>query len=359
MNIITYKPNKSNEEILNYLREHSLSGAVRGNEHYFACPSPACAGVSKLNNFSVDGETGRFHCFRCNLSGIGLRGPRGLLSQCHLTLEPPEPKGKAFSFLPSAKTGLSDLAEKEKKKVESPTKGKAFSFFPSAKTGLRDLAKKEKKKVWISHEKLLELQKRRWDDEVVEYARRRCIPLFCLEDFNAFSLPAGTKPSFLQRPLPAATIFFPHLDAAGDVDHLVYRPVGEYANYLTPGPKPLYLSPERVSEWSEWLVVEEGIWDGLSVCWAGYRAIILLGSCFTQNHNLEVFRGRDVVFLLDSDNNNATEMANALKPLAKRVRIANIPDGDPNDLLMRYPADGVIHLRKIIEGAIEGRESYV
>jgi len=292
-------------------------------EYRVQCPNMNCPSRSKSEThkaFDINKNTANFHCFHCGLSGQGLHGSRGLLAQL-----------ESGAFSPSAlRASLHTDAD--------------WDFFKP----------KEKAQPVMTKDELPSIAQSLCKEAKV-YFTNRGIPEYVYRETDAriFSAPKGTQFKFMKQPLQDFAIFFPVFSEDGEVIHVHYKLIhGGY--YMSPGVKPIYLTkPTALSP----IVVVEGIFDALSVYTAGYRGAALLGHEITENHELSVFEGKQVVLMLDNDvlRSKVDALATALASVASEIKIAEIPteiDGhkikDPNDVLVKA---GLLTLGELIKNA--------
>jgi hypothetical protein len=290
------------------------------------CPNLSCPSRDKgetHKSFDINKHTALYHCWHCGLKGIGLNGPKGLITQL-----------KDGNFIPSATIG------------RIPNDAPIF-FKPKERIEAQPI---------MSREEVGKARAKGICDEAATYFTKRGIPeiVFRDHDLLIFSYPKGKQLSFMKQPLNDTTIFFPVRNDRGEVIHVHYKLInGGY--YMSPGPKPIYLTKEAASSV---IVVVEGVFDALSVYTVGYQGAALLGHEITSNHDLSVFESRNVVLMLDNDEPgklSVEKVALVLASVAKEVRIAEIPaeiDGhkgkDANDILVTAGAE---KLKQIIQEA--------
>ena len=73
-------PNEIAQEAIQWLliERNCLQGKLSGDEQWMQCPFAECAGREKVDNFSINVNSAKWHCQRCKASGIGLEGPKGI-----------------------------------------------------------------------------------------------------------------------------------------------------------------------------------------------------------------------------------------------------------------------------------------
>jgi 5S rRNA maturation endonuclease (ribonuclease M5) len=279
------------------------------------CPSRQKSGTHKA--FDINKETAKFNCFHCGLKGQGLHGSKGLIT----TLE-------SGDFSPSAFSGKQNINveffKPKEKVVAEPVMGK--DELPSIAKAL--------------------------SKEAVAYFVKRGIHEYVYRDtdLRIFSLPVGGQLSFMKQPLSDTAIFFPIRNDEGEVIHVHYKLLhGGY--YMSPGPKPVYQTKKTALND---IVIVEGVFDALSVYTAGYRGVALLGHEITGNHDLNIFKDKPVVVMLDNDDAgkaSVNSVASVLATVASEVKIATIPSElgkDANDVLVMA---GVEKLKEVIQNA--------
>jgi DNA primase len=288
-------------------------------EYRVQCPNMNCPSRGKSEShkaFDINRDTAQYHCWHCGLSGQGLNGPRGLITQL-----------ESGDFFPSANIG------------RIPNEPSNF-FKPEIKL-------KEKAEPVMSREEVGRARAKGICDDSAAYLKeKRGIPETVYRDFDylIFSYPKGKQLSFMKQPLNDTAIFFPVFNDEKEVIHVSYKLLhGGY--YNSPGPKPIYLTKGTPSSI---IVVVEGIFDALSVYTVGYRSAALLGHEITANHDLSVFQDKSIVLMLDNDveKSKIYAIAKTLVGIAKDVKIATIPmeiDGhqvkDPNDVLVKVGSE--------------------
>jgi len=293
-------------------------------EYRVQCPNVNCPSREKPGEhkaFDINKNEALFNCFHCGLKGQGLNGPRGLIAQI-----------ESGDFFPSANIG------------RIPNEPSNF-FKPEIKP-------KEKVEPVMTREEVGRARAKGICEEAEAYLKKRGIPETVYKDFDylIFSYSNGKQLSFMKQSLNDTALFFPIRNEEGEVIHVHYKLLhGGY--YNSPGPKPIYLTKGTPSSI---IVVVEGIFDALSVCTVGYCGAALLGTGITDNHDLSVFRDREVIVMLDNDDVgklSVGKVASALTGIAKEVRIATIPteiDGhkvkDANEVLMTVGSEKLSEL---------------
>jgi len=278
-------------------------------EYRVTCPNVNCPSREKGDThkaFDINRATAKYHCQHCKISGQGLHGPKGLISQVG--------NGK-FSF--SAITSRSPIEPtdffKPKERIEATP---VMSREEVGKARAKGICK-----------------------DAEAYLKGRSIPEAVYKDFDylIFSYPKGKQISFMKQPLNDTAIFFPIRNEEGEVVHVHYKLIhGGY--YMSPGSKPIYLTKPTANSV---MVVVEGIFDALSVYTSGYQGAALLGHEITGNHDLSIFKDKPVVVMLDNDEAGRASIdsvATMLERIASEVRIATIPaelGKDPNDVLVK------------------------
>ncbi len=165
------------------------------------------------------------------LKGIGLEGPKGLITQLQNGDFIPSPVSQAFS-----------------KTLES-------NFFK---------LKVEKAAPVMSKEEFSTARRNGISKEAGAYLQKRDIPDYVYRDFdlNIFSATTGMQFEFMKQPLKETAIFFPVFSDEGEVVHVHYNLINNGGYYMSPGTKPIYLTKATAMYT---IVVVEGIFDALSV----------------------------------------------------------------------------------------------
>jgi len=302
-------------------------------EFRVTCPNGNCPAKEKSEahkTFDVNKETAKFNCFHCGLSGQGLHGSGGLIAKL-------ESGNFSFSASSTGKQNLDTEFFKPKEKVEiKPCIDRQQYSNLFRKYGLKsETARAYLKKRGVLSE----------IESDTEY-------------YHICAVPKGTQVPFRNEPLNGEIIIFPSrksINSSLEVIHLQYRYIagGDWYNIEGP-PKRIWWTKQH----SEIVVLVEGIADALSIAAAGCTGCALLGTKITADYDLEPFRDKIVVLLLDNDKegrNAVAKVASKLVNIASEVRIAIIPqeiDGkqanDPNDVLVKCGAE---KLQEIIESA--------
>lgn len=300
-------------------------------EYRVQCPNVNCPSRDKGEShraFDINRDTAQYHCWHCGLSGQGLNGPRGIITQL-----------ESGDFFPSANIGR--------------ISNEPSNFFKP------EIKPKEKVELVMSREEVGRARAKGICEEAEAYLKKRGIPETVYKDFDypIFSYPKGKHLSFMKQPLINTAIFFPVFNDKKEVVHVSYKLLhGNY--YNSPGPKPIYLTKGTPSSV---IVVVEGIFDALSVYASGYQGAALLGHEITANHDLSVFQDKSVVVMLDNDveKSKIYAIAKTLVGIAKDVKVATIPQEigghkvkDPNDVLVRVGSEKLselIHEAKVCD----------
>ncbi|MHC4533481.1 MAG: toprim domain-containing protein [Planctomycetota bacterium] len=295
-------------------------------EFQIQCPNINCSSRQKgelHKAFDINKDSAQYHCWHCGLKGVGLHGSKGLIA----TLE-------SGDFSPSAFSGKQNI--------------NAEFFKP----------KKEIKPLMTSQE-YAKLHAHGISDRAKKYLEGRGITKDIYEDFDyrICSIPKGGTLPFLDKPLKGEVIIFPNFRSKNGKKEVVsvhYRDIDNDKWYNSTGHKYIYWTKLQ----GDIIVLTEGIPDAFSESKAGYTGAALLGTEITYNYNLEPFRDKSVVVMLDGDKEGQDAVANVASKLvniASEVRIATIPteiDGhkvkDPNDVLVKA---GTEKLKEIIESA--------
>jgi len=322
-------------------RNCSQGKLINSDEQWMQCPFPDCDGSEKVDNFSVNVNSAKWFCQRCQTGGIGLDGPNGLKAKLGMPYE------TTFSAEPR-----SDKPKAEKKKTSQPcllTKGQAEELLVPA--GEYD----DKHGVFVIDKFI---QSRGYDKA------------FFLSAFDVRIGDDGTEfPSNTLKTddifkLRCIHLFWCQTDNDGNIVHLLRRGLSADPKIASKtmnscGPKRIYLSKTPDDFITDRIVIVEGITDAIAIAHFCQSAALLgsnVTSEYQQSGQLDVFKDKDVIYGVDADidDDKVQESMEILLGVAKSVirlkpeQIVGNDKRDWNDMLVsdaehlkQYIIDGI------------------